>query len=148
MRMLRKGGSGQGPSTEASEITYIVEYRCPRCGAALEARSSQAYGWLRCPRCGRAALPPEFTGARRPRARGPLGDDFLIIGPEPRGDSGGLQRAFRAGSVRRITGVSAFFLLLLLALFAWLERGHLAAFFFTAVALCSLAFAVYPGRRL
>ena len=63
---------------EQPEITFIVAYRCPRCHAALEARTSESQTWLRCPKCGRASQPPEHT-VTPVSQRPPLGDDVLII---------------------------------------------------------------------
>jgi DNA-directed RNA polymerase subunit RPC12/RpoP len=127
-------------------MTFIVEYRCPRCDAALEARSSQDYGWLRCPRCGRASLPPEHMHAPRPRARVPLGADVLIIGPERPGASATGRSSFRPGSFRRIAGATALFLSLLIALLSVLEEDRIGALVFTLIALACLAFSVYPAR--
>jgi DNA-directed RNA polymerase subunit RPC12/RpoP len=127
-------------------MTFIVEYRCPRCDAALEARSSQSYGWLRCPRCGRASLPPEHMRAPRPSVRSPLGDDVLIIGPErPRGSASD-RASFRPGSFRRIAGATALFLSLLIALLSLLEQDRIGALAFFFIALISLAVSVYPAR--
>jgi DNA-directed RNA polymerase subunit RPC12/RpoP len=130
----------------ATEMMFIVEYRCPRCDAALEARSSQSYGWLRCPRCGRASLPPEHMRARRPSGRIPLGDDVLIIGPERPGASAAARASFRPGSFRRIACASALFLSLLIALLSLLEHDETGAWVFALIALAFLAFTVYPSR--
>jgi hypothetical protein len=95
------------------EITFIVEYNCARCGARLEAKSSQVDGWRRCPRCGRAGLPPQYMKVPRPRAAAPLGDDVLVIRPIPQGTSEPGRSGFGPGSVRRISGASAFLLMVL-----------------------------------
>jgi hypothetical protein len=131
----------------AGEITFIVEYRCPRCGAPLEARSSETYGWLRCPRCGRAGLPPEHMRAPRPRAREPLGDDFLIIAADHARTPEAGRAAFRRGSFRRITAASALFLSLFLALLARLEQDRATAWTFSVIAVFCLGLILYPFRR-
>jgi hypothetical protein len=130
----------------ATEITFIVDYHCPRCDAALEARSSQSSGWLRCPRCGRAGLPPEHMRAPRPRAHASLGDDVLIIGPVPPDASATGRSSFRPGSFRRIACASALFLSLLIALLSLLEHDETGAWVFALIALAFLAFTVYPSR--
>jgi DNA-directed RNA polymerase subunit RPC12/RpoP len=134
----------------ATEITFIVEYRCPRCGAALEARSSEAYGWLRCPQCGRASLPPEHMRTPRPSVRLPLDEDVLIIGLDRPGASASASAIGRAsshpGSFRRILGASALFLSLLIALLALLEHDQPVAVVFSLVAMVCLAISVYPAR--
>lgn len=134
----------------ATEMTFIVEYRCPRCDAALEARSSEAFGWLRCPNCGRASLPPEHMRPprARPRARpsGSSGDDVVIIGPDPPGADATARSPFRPGSFRRIAGASALFLSLLIALLSLLEQDRIGAMAFTVIAVACLAFSVYPVR--
>ena len=129
-------------------MTFIVEYRCPRCGAALEARSSQAYGWLRCPQCGRASLPPEHMRTPRPSVRLPLDEDVLIIGPDrPGASASAIGRASsHPGSFRRIAGASALFLSLLIALLGLLEHDQSVAVVFSLVAMVCLAIAVYPAR--
>jgi hypothetical protein len=126
----------------ATEITYIVEYPCPHCGALLEARSSQIYGWLRCPRCGRAGLPPEHMRVPRNPAREPLGDDVLIIGPEPADKRKSAARG--PGGVRRMTSASALFLSLLIVLLALLEQDRITAGLFTLVALVCLVVSLVP----
>ena len=131
---------------KSDEITYIVEYQCPTCGAALEARSSETYGWLRCPSCGRASLPPEHMQVPRPRHREPLGNDVLVIGPNRSGASGG-RSGFRPGSVRRIVASTALFLSLFLALLAWLEQERVVVRLFGLIALGCLVCAVLPSRR-
>jgi DNA-directed RNA polymerase subunit RPC12/RpoP len=134
------------PSVGTDEITFIVEYQCPACGAALEARSSETYGWLRCPRCGRASLPPEHMQAPRPRRREPLGDDVLVIGPDHSQTAAG-RSAFRPGSVRRIAASTALFLSLFIALLAWLEQGRAVAWLFSVIALACLVCVLFPSRR-
>jgi hypothetical protein len=64
------------------DITFIVTYACAHCHAMLEARTGSSSGWLRCPNCGRASRPPDYSGAP-PHVPPPLGDDVLVIGPEP-----------------------------------------------------------------
>lgn len=66
-------------------ITFVVSYRCPHCGAALEGRTARADAWLRCPGCSRASQPPDHAvtpEATRPPAAAPA-EDLLVIGPEP-----------------------------------------------------------------
>jgi len=58
------------------DLVFIVNYQCPRCHAALEARESGPPTWLRCPACGRASLPPEQIRATRP----PVEEETLLIG--------------------------------------------------------------------
>jgi hypothetical protein len=82
----------------------------------------------------------------RPRARAPLDDDVLFIGPNTSDKSRRGGTAFRPGSIRRIVGGSALFFALLLALFAVLERSPSAAWFFGVIALGCLVFAIYPAR--
>jgi DNA-directed RNA polymerase subunit RPC12/RpoP len=133
-------------------MTFIVEYRCPRCGAALEARSSQAYSWLRCPSCGRASLPPEHMRTPRPSVRSPLDEDVLIIGPDRPGASASAlasasgRSSFRPGSFRRIAGATALFLSLLIALLSMLEQDRTGALVFALIAVVCLAVSVYPAR--
>jgi hypothetical protein len=129
------------------EITFIVEYDCVRCGARLEARSSQADGWLRCPQCGRAGLPPPYTRVPRPRTRAPLGDDVLVIGPGPPGAARPGRSGLGPGSVRRISGAAGLFALLLTAYFALLDQFSLGAWVFGLLTLACLVFAVIPWRR-
>lgn len=63
------------------ENMLVVSYRCPRCDAALEARTSEADSWLRCPRCGRASLPPDTSLTPPPLPSSPpLSDDALLGG--------------------------------------------------------------------
>jgi DNA-directed RNA polymerase subunit RPC12/RpoP len=130
-----------------SEITFIVEYDCVRCGTRLEAKSSAAEAWLRCPQCGRASLPPQYTRVPRPRARAPLGDDVLVIGSSPAGASRSGRSGFGPGSLRRISGASALFFLLLTAYFAFLDQFRLGAVVFGLIAFGCLVFAVLPWRR-
>jgi DNA-directed RNA polymerase subunit RPC12/RpoP len=132
----------------ATEMTFIVEYRCPRCDAALEARSGEAFGWLRCPSCGRASLPPEHMRTPRPRTRPsePPGDDVVIIGPDPTGADATDRSPFRPGSFRRIAGASALFLSLLIALLSLLEQDRIGAMVFTVIAVLCLVFSAYPIR--
>ena len=133
----------------ATEFTFIVEYHCPRCEAALEARSSQSSGWLRCPRCGCAGLPPEHMRSPQPqsRSRPPyLSDDILLIGPPRPGASRTGRSSFPPGSFRRIAGASALFLSLLIALLSLLEQDRVTASAFTVIALICLAVSVYPSR--
>ncbi len=125
-----------------SDITFIVEYRCPRCDASLEARTSQADGWLRCPRCGRAGLPPEYMKASPPGARALLGEDVLIIGPDSPDDPARGRPPFR-----RLTSLLAMFMSLLIVLAAVIVQNELAAASFTLVSLVCLAVALYPARR-
>jgi DNA-directed RNA polymerase subunit RPC12/RpoP len=132
---------------DESEITFIVEYRCPRCDAALEARSSQADAWLRCPRCGCAALPPAYMKTPRPQPHGPIGPDVLVIGPVRPDPSAPRGSPFRPGCVRRILGLTVLCLSLMAAVNAVYQHLQGPAMFFTLVALASLAFAVYPARR-
>jgi DNA-directed RNA polymerase subunit RPC12/RpoP len=115
-----------------SAITPNVKYHCPRCHAALEARSSQVNGWIRCARCGRAGLPPESL--RKPRTEVGRRHDARALE----------QSALRPAHVRRITGVSAMFMALLVALLALLEQSRLGASVFTLIALACLAFSIYP----
>jgi DNA-directed RNA polymerase subunit RPC12/RpoP len=131
----------------ATEMMFIVEYRCPRCDAALEARSSQSYGWLRCPRCGRASLPPEHMRSPRPQARWPPGEDVLIIGPEQPGRSPANRPSSRHGNFRRIAGATALFLSLLISLLSLLDQDRISATIFALIALACLAISVYPARR-
>jgi hypothetical protein len=128
------------------EITFIVEYDCARCGARLEAKSSQVDGWRRCPQCGRAGLPPQYMKVPRPRTRALLGDDVLVIGPIPRGAS---RPGFGPGSVRRISGASAFFLMLLTVCLTLFHQYRHDAWVFGLLALgVGLLAAVSPsGRR-
>ena len=130
----------------ATEMTFIVDYRCARCDAALEARSGQAYGWLRCPRCGRATLPPEHMKTPRRRDRTPLGPDVLVIGPEPSRTSSPARSSYPSGSFRRVAGASAMFLSLLIALLSLLEHDQIGSSVFAIIALVCLAVSVYPAR--
>ena len=57
------------------DVVFIVNYSCPRCQAALEARVGGVPGWLRCPACGRASLPPEHNRIAPP----PFVDDRTLI---------------------------------------------------------------------
>jgi DNA-directed RNA polymerase subunit RPC12/RpoP len=132
----------------ATEMTFIVQYGCPRCDAALEARSSQTYGWLRCPRCGCASLPPEHM--RTPRTRTPVpiapGEEILIIGPERSREAAPDRASFRPGSFRRIAAATGLFLSLLIALLSLVEHDRVVAMVFALVALACLAVSVYPAR--
>ena len=134
--------------TTEDEITFIVEYDCVRCGARLEAKSSQADGWLRCPQCGRAGLPPPYMKVPRPRARAPLGDDVLVIGPLPPGALRPGRSGFGRGSVRRISGALALFFLLLTAYFVLLDKFSLGARIFGLITLVCMVLAVLPVRRV
>jgi hypothetical protein len=66
-----------------SDITFIVSYRCPRCGVALEARTGRSTSWLKCPKCKRASQPPEHVS--RPVIRDVFtpSDDVLVITDNP-----------------------------------------------------------------
>jgi hypothetical protein len=133
--------------TTESEITFIVEYDCVRCGARLEAKSSQADGWLRCPQCGRAGLPPPYMKVPRPRTQASLGDDVLVIGPLPPGALRPGRSGLGRGSVRRISGALALFFLLLTGYFALLDAFGLGAWVFGLITLVCLVLAAFPVRR-
>src|SRR3954468_22641240 len=87
---------GSATVEQPPDITFIVAYRCPRCHAALEARTSESQTWLRCPKCGRASLPPEHMREPRRSTDAP-GDDVLVIGPLP--DDSGITTAGTFGPV-------------------------------------------------
>jgi hypothetical protein len=137
--------------TTESAITFIVEYDCARCGAKLEAKSSQDDGWVRCPQCGRAGLPPPYMKAPgpRPRVRAPLGDDVLVIGPIPQGVARSGRSGFGPGSVRRISAASALFLMLLTACLMLFHQYQHDAWIFGLLALGAACLAVFSpsGRR-
>ena len=125
---------------ETPEITYIVTYRCPRCQAKLEARTSESHTWVRCPKCGRANLPPEHSYRRR-TVRPPLGDDVLVIGPSP--DFPGSNHApaprldHHTGSVRRISLAVGILVSLTLLAMAFLDQNmiNVAIFGFSTIVL-------------
>ena len=111
------------------DFVFIVNYSCPRCHAALEARASGPPTWLRCPGCGRASLPPEHMRAPRP----PAGEKEVLIGSFTTGSEAlpirprPMARMPGAPGVKPPTGRlvlgSGFFLTTFLFLFSLLE-GH------------------------
>jgi hypothetical protein len=133
---------------EAPEITFIVTYECPRCQAALEARTAESQTWLRCPKCGRASLPPEHMEVEPP-ARSAPAEDFLIIGPErldrltPEPPQGAL-----AGSGRRIALATFFIGSLGMLLIAFVDQnpGNMTIFGILTVVFLGLL-AITGGRR-
>jgi hypothetical protein len=136
---------------ETPEITYIMTYRCPRCHAALEARTSESHTWVRCPRCGRANLPPEHT-YRPPREPSPLGDDVLVIGPSP--DFPGPSHAVashpdpHSGSARRITLAVGILVSLTLLAMAFIDKNMINVVIFgfsTIVLFLVLGYTVRPS---
>lgn len=69
--------------TSLAEITFLMSYRCPHCGTALEARTGRVSPWLKCPKCQRGSQPPEHVA--RPRvavsAAFEVIEDVVVIGP-------------------------------------------------------------------
>jgi hypothetical protein len=128
------------------DITFIIDYDCARCGAALEARSSPAEGWLRCPQCGRAGLPPPYMNTPRPRARAPLSDDVLFIGPTAADAAQPRRSGFGPGSLRRISTGSALFFVLLTAYLGLFQHNSPGAWVFGTVAAILLVLALIPPR--
>ena len=43
-----------------SDVSYVANYRCPRCGLGLEIELGGWHGWMRCPSCDTPSLPPEI----------------------------------------------------------------------------------------
>ena len=138
----------------ASEITYIVVYRCHRCGASLEARTDRAHSWVRCPKCGRGSLPPDNMPAPRAEWRAPTADDVLVIGPEPE------TRPARPpglrwlpyldpypGSAKRIAIGTVLFVSLLMFLFAAIDQNGVNACIFAFIAVVLFLILVRPTRR-
>ena len=66
-----------------SDITFIISYRCPRCGVALEARTGRSTPWLKCPKCKRASQPPEHVSRPPVRDIFTPSDDVLVIADNP-----------------------------------------------------------------
>jgi hypothetical protein len=135
------------------EITFIVTYRCPSCQAALEARTSEAPGWLRCPKCGRASLPPDTVRMpRRDPASASPGEDILVIGPaiefpgmEP--GAGEATRAYPAGSVRRVVLTVGLLMSLMGFATAFFEGNFVNVAIFGAVVLSLGAILGFTTRR-
>jgi hypothetical protein len=135
------------------EITFIVAYRCPNCQAALEARTSEAQGWLRCPKCGRASLPPDIVRMPRvDRASASPGEDILVIGPssefpglEP--GAGDASRRYPAGAVRRVVLTVGLLMSLAGGITAFFEGNlaNVAIFGVVVITLCTIL--GYTTRR-
>lgn len=43
-----------------SDVSYVANYRCPRCRLELEIELGGWQGWMRCPACDTPSLPPEI----------------------------------------------------------------------------------------
>jgi hypothetical protein len=139
------------------DFIFIVNYQCPRCHAALEARASGPPTWLRCPECGRASLPPEhMRTSRQPIEESNLlvgtfttnGSTALPIRPRPMAPMPGLPGA-KAPTARLMLG-SGFFLTMFLFLFSLLESNAMRSALFgiaAAVFLFLLSRPVAPGRE-
>lgn len=145
-----------------AEITFLVSYDCPRCHAALEARTGRVVQWLRCPKCGRAGLPPDHSFRPFRRELFPIDDSVLVIGPQtdPRPMTpvavGAVQdgRAVfqgasprRPGSVRRIVFASLLFISVTMLMFSALDQSGLGMTLFSALALASLIVIAIPARE-
>jgi hypothetical protein len=132
------------------EITFIVAYRCPRCHAALEARTAESHSWIRCPKCGRASLPPEHmrTPSLRPM---PLGDDVLVIGPTT--DYPGMLRGTASqpvshpGGARRVALAVGILASLTMLMISFLEGNGLNVAIFGATTVLLFAVLGYTARR-
>ena len=137
---------------EQSGITFIVGYPCPRCHAMLEARSSDAYGWLRCPRCGRASLPPEHM-RMPPREMPPPPEDVLVIGPSPEYPgmspvhSNSRRSPRPSGGVRRLVVATGLILSLTLLVISFLDENALNAMIFGVITLVIFGFLLLSSRR-
>jgi hypothetical protein len=132
------------------DFVFIVNYSCPRCHAALEARASGPPSWLRCPSCGRASLPPDHTRSAR-RSVTFLDDDTLIIGNFTTGGAAaplpirprGMAPlpspiAAKTPTAKLVLG-SAFFLSTILFVFSLLDSsGGRAGFFGLAAVVCMI----------
>lgn len=140
------------------DFVFIVNYACPRCHAALEARLSGAPSWLRCPSCGRASLPPEHNRMAPP----PMVDDqTLVIGNfttgaatasmplpvRPRSTTPFPARQGTPTPTARVLLGSGLFLTVLLFLLSLLDSngGRAGVFGFLAV-VCLILLARKPGR--
>jgi hypothetical protein len=147
-----------------SEITFVVSYSCPRCGAALEARTGRVAPWLKCPKCQRASLPPEHTF--RPRVETfAVTDDVLVIGPETEPERPSLSSvaaaratvqsfhpapgSFGEGdpvSIRRVVLTTVLFLSVMMLLFAYLAQNTMGTSIASASALICLVLLILPSR--
>lgn len=127
------------------EITFIVTYRCPRCDAALEARTRESHTWLRCPRCGRASLPPEHM--RTPPPPVALDDDVLVIGSAP--DDVAAPRAGRRhpGGTRRISLAAGILISLTMLMISFVDGNTVNVGIFGVVTLVLFAILGYTARR-
>ncbi len=127
------------------EIAFIVNYRCPRCQAALEARTRESYTWLRCPRCGRASLPPEPM--RKAPAPQPLGDDVLVIGDTP--DLRSLAPAAHAepGSARRIALAVGILASLTMLMLSFVDGNNVNVTIFGSTTLALFGIVIYFAAR-
>src|SRR5262245_59725752 len=132
------------------EITFIVNYRCSRCHAALEARTADAQTWLRCPECGRASLPPEHMRSL-PRPIASPDEDVLVIGPDPLGPrtgaNGSLGASGRTGSGRRIAMAVGILISFTMLMISFLDGNATNVAIFGVSTVVLLAVAAYLGRE-
>jgi hypothetical protein len=75
-----------------------------------------------------------------------LGDDVLVIGSIPPGAARPGRSGFGPGSLRRITGASALFFMLLTTYFGLFDRFILGAAVFGAITVICLVLAIIPWR--
>ena len=143
------------PPAVETEFTFIVTYPCPRCHAALEAKTNTLHDWLRCPQCGRASLPPDHTRLPRP-IRDPKAktnvedadDDLFVIGPEAgRRAADPFRSVTRPGGVQRIILATGFLIALTLLFVSVLDRNGMGAILSGFAAIALFGFLLIAGRR-
>jgi hypothetical protein len=145
----------------ASDISYIVSYRCPHCQAPLEGRAHRAGTWLRCPRCSRASLPPSSALSVAPPAPIEPGEDVLVIGPAPEpspmtpvavatGRNANPTPALPGNppaSPLRVIYSASLFVSVTMLLFSYLDRSVLGSSVFSALAILFLVLLLVPSKR-
>lgn len=133
----------------ATDITYIVSYRCPRCQTQLEAGPRQTDSWLRCPKCGRPSLPPAFSRIIPP-APAPAEGDVVFIGDFDRLNAipPALPSSPAVTSTWRVVFLAGLLICASLLIFSLLDQDALKASIFGIGALVCLGFLAIPRRRV
>ena len=145
----------------ASDISYIVSYRCPHCQAPLEGRAHRAGTWLRCPRCSRASLPPSSALSVVPPVPIEPGEEVLVIGPAPEpspmtpvsvatGRAANPTQALPGNppaSPLRVVYSASLFVSVTMLLFSYLDRSVLGSSVFSALAILFLVLLLVPSKR-